>query len=194
MDKRLIRRLVTFQIVLLAAIAVTALAFIEVRNRGTQGISSFGIANHTAIGDAQDSPAPSFSIESLDGGTVSLEAFRGHLVVLNFWATWCTPCRQEAPAFSRLSRVYEDQGVRFMGMNERDDRYAAQAFVREFKLPYPSGFDPAGSLVDDFALYAMPTTFLIDPAGTIRYRFVGYLDESTLRSAIDDLLAKEAKP
>lgn len=75
-------------------------------------------------------------------------------------------------------------------MNERDDRAAAQSFMRRFGLNYPSGFDPSGSLADDFRLYAMPTTFIIDPTGIIRYRFVGYLTETDLRTAIDALLAE----
>lgn len=187
----MVRRFLMAQLVLLAVMAVIALAFIELRSRGTEGISSFGIADHAALAEVENQPAPDFSMQTLDDGTASLEALRGSLVVLNFWATWCTPCREEAPAFSRLSREYQNHGVRFLGINERDDRAAAQSFVREFKLGYPSAFDPAGSLADDFQLFAMPTTFLIDPSGTIRYRFVGYLDESTLRSAIDDLLGKE---
>ena len=182
------RRFLIAQLWLLAVVGVVALAVVEFQSRGTAGINGLSVADRLATAETRDEPAPSFSIESLDGGTVSLDALRGDVVVLNFWATWCTPCREEAPAFHRLSREYEERGVRFLGMNERDDRASAQAFVREFMLGYPSGFDPAGSLADDFALYAMPTTFLIDADGIIRYRFVGYLNEDTLRSAIEHLL------
>jgi cytochrome c biogenesis protein CcmG/thiol:disulfide interchange protein DsbE len=181
------RRFVAF-LVLMAGMALIVLAVLELRTRGTQGIAGLTVADRRAAAEVQSTQAPSFSIESLDGGTVSLEALRGDIVVMNFWATWCGPCRQEAPGFRRLSREYEDRGVRFLGMNYRDDRYAAQAFFREFKLDYPSGFDPFGRLANDFGLYAMPTTFLIDPDGLIRYRFVGYADEAELRAAIDDLL------
>jgi cytochrome c biogenesis protein CcmG, thiol:disulfide interchange protein DsbE len=190
-DRRAWRRFLVAQLWLLAVVGVIFLAVIEFRDRGTTGISgSVTVANHVATGQEQDIPAPSFSIEGLDGGTVSLEAFRGEVVVLNFWATWCTPCREEAPAFQRLSREYDGHGVQFVGMNERDDRAAAQDFLREFRLEYPSGFDPTGSLADDFELYGMPTTFLIDADGIIRERFIGYLTEDTLRPAIEHLLGK----
>ena len=187
----MIRRLVIAQVLLLAGIIVIVLAVAELHTNGTQGFGGLTVADRLAAAEKQDEPAPSFSIESLDVGTVSLQALRGHVVVLNFWATWCGPCRLEAPAFDRLSHAYGDQGVRFLGMNELDDRAAAQTFVRQFELDYPSGFDPAGRLADDFRLYALPTTFLIDPEGIVRYRFVGYLDEPTLRSAIDDLLQED---
>lgn len=187
MDKATVRRILLAQLWLLAIIAVIAVAIVGFRSRGTASISGLTMADRLAVAETRDEPAPSFSIESLDGGTVSLDDYRGEIVVLNFWATWCGPCREEAPAFRRLSREYEGKGVQFLGMNYRDDRAAALSFFREFRLRYPSGFDPWGSLADDFRLYAMPTTFLIDANGVIRYRFVGYLDEDTLRSAIDDL-------
>jgi cytochrome c biogenesis protein CcmG/thiol:disulfide interchange protein DsbE len=191
-DRGTLRRFLIAQLWLLAIIVLVVLAVMEFRSRGTAGISGLTVADRLAVAEAQNEPAPSFSIESLDGGTVSLAALRGDLVVLNFWATWCVPCREEAPTFHRLSHEYDGHGVRFVGINYRDNRAAAQSFVREFGLGYPSGFDPAGSLVDGFGLFAMPTTFLIDANGIIRYRFVGYLNEDTLRAAIEDLLEKAA--
>jgi DsbE subfamily thiol:disulfide oxidoreductase len=182
------RRSILTSLVLLAAVALIGLAIAELQSRGTEGITGLTVADRQAAAQVENTPAPSFSIESLDGGTVSLDSLSGHIGVINFWATWCGPCREEAPAFRRLSRQYEDRGVRFLGMNERDDRAAAQEFMRSFGLDYPSGFDPSGTLADDFRLYAMPTTFVIDPAGIIRYRFVGYLTETDLREAIDTLL------
>lgn len=190
MDKGLVRRILFAQLWLFAIITVFALAFVELNDRGTTGINGLTVVDHLAAAESQNKPAPSFSIESLTGDTVRLEDYRGDIVVLNFWATWCTPCREEAPAFHRLSREYDGRGVQFLGINYRDNRAAAQSFVEEFGLRYPHGFDPAGSLADDFSLFAMPTTFLIDASGIIRYRFVGYLNEDTLRSAIEDLVQK----
>ena len=184
------RRFIVASLTLLAAVAVIALAIVELQSRGTEGITGFTVADRQAAAEVENTPAPTFSIESLDGGTVSLDSLSGHIGVINFWATWCAPCQQEAPGFRRVSRQYEDRGVQFLGMNERDNRAAAQTFMRNFGLDYPSGFDPSGSLADDFRLYAMPTTFIIDPAGIIRYRFVGYLTETDLRAAIDALLAE----
>jgi DsbE subfamily thiol:disulfide oxidoreductase len=187
--RRLSRRAAVVAFIsVIGGLAIIVVGLMELQNRGTEGISGVSVADRQAAAQTENSPAPSFSMETLDGGTVSLDEMRGEIVVINFWATWCGPCRQEAPAFRRLSREYGSQGVRFLGINERDDRASAQAFVREFKLDYPSVFDPAGRLAYDFALYAMPTTFVVDPDGIIRYRFVGYLTEADLRGAIEDLL------
>jgi DsbE subfamily thiol:disulfide oxidoreductase len=176
---------------LIAGLAVILAGVRELQNRGTEGIKDFSVADRQATAQVENTPAPSFTMETLDGGTVSLDEMRGDIVVVNFWATWCGPCRQEAPGFRHLSRKYGSQGVRFLGINERDNRAAAQAFVREFGLGYPSAFDPTGSLADDFALYAMPTTFVLNPEGIIRYRFVGYVTETELQAAIEDLLEQE---
>jgi peroxiredoxin len=88
-----------------------------------------------------------------------------------------------------VSEHYRAQGVRFLGVDERDDQAAARAFVEEFGWRYPSASDPAGSLADDYRLIGLPTTSIIDPSGTIRYRFQGYLDRDVLRSTLDDVLS-----
>jgi peroxiredoxin len=80
--------------------------------------------------------------------------------------------------------------VRFLGVDYRDDDAAGRAFVDEFRLPYPSITDPSGSLAYDYELIGFPTTVIIDPAGTIRYRFVGYLDEAVLEDALNDVVSR----
>src|SRR6266545_768697 len=96
----------------------------------------------------------------------------------------------EVPGLRRVSERHHDRGVRFLGVDYRDDDAAGRAFVDEFHLPYPSVTDPLGSLAYDYELIGFPTTFLIDPAGTIRYRFVGYLDEDVLEKALSDVLSR----
>ena len=168
-------------------------AVAEYRSRGARGIAGVSVADYAAQAETQSSPAPSFSLPSIDGsGTVGLAPLLGHVVVLNFWATWCLPCRREAPGLERAWGAYRPEGVRFLGVDERDDSAAARAFVREFKISYPSASDPSGSLADDYRLFGMPTTFVIDPTGTIRYRFIGYLTEAALRAALDSTLQQEA--
>lgn len=178
----------------MAAVAiVVGLAIGELRSRGTSGIGGFTVANYKARAETQNAPAPEFSLPSLGGGDpVGVSSFRGHLLVLNFWASWCAPCRTEAPGLRWVSEHYRARGVRFLGVDERDDDAAAQAFVREFGWRYPSVSDPAGSLAFDCDLIGLPTTFVIDPHGTIRYRFLGYLDRDVLRAALDDLLEESA--
>ncbi len=174
------------------ATVVATLAVMELRTRGTSSIGGFTVANYRARAEVENTPAPDFELSSLDDGSpIALSSFRGHVVVLNFWASWCGPCRLEAPGLRRVSERYGDQGVRFLGVDYRDNGAAGRAFVDAFRLRYPSVTDPSGSLADDYGLIGFPTTFIIDPAGTIRYRFVGYLGEEVLEEALNDVLSKE---
>ena len=176
-----------------AAAAVAGLALIQLRSQGTSAIGGYTVADYRARAEVQNTPAPDFDLPSLeDGRPIRLSSFRGDVVVLNFWASWCAPCRLEAPGLRRVSERYRDEGVRVLGVDYRDDEAAARVFVDEFRLTYPSVSDPSGSLAYDFELIGFPTTFIIDPAGTIRYRFVGYLDEAVLEDAVSDVLARDA--
>ncbi len=178
--------------VLALAAVVASLAVVELRERGTSSVGGFIVANYKARAEIENTPAPDFELPSLEGGSpIALSSFRGHVVVLNFWASWCAPCRVEAPGLRRVSERYADRGVRFLGVDYRDNDAAGRAFIGEFHLRYPSVTDPSGSLADDYGLIGFPTTFIIDPAGTIRYRFVGYLDEEVLEEALNDVLSKE---
>ena len=177
--------------VLALAAVVASLAVVELRERGTSSVGGFIVANYKARAEIENTPAPDFELPSLEGGSpIALSSFRGHVVVLNFWASWCAPCRVEAPGLRRVSERYADRGVRFLGVDYRDNDAAGRAFIGEFHLRYPSVTDPSGSLADDYGLIGFPTTFIIDPAGTIRYRFVGYLDEDVLQKALDDVLSR----
>ena len=189
------RRNTTTIAVWLGAFAVAAvvatLALMELRTRGTSSIGGFTVANYKARAEVENTPALDFELPSLEGGSpIALSSFRCHVVVLNFWASWCGPCRIEAPGLRRVSERYRDRGVRFLGVDYRDNDAAGRAFVDEFRLKYPSVTDPSGSLADDYGLIGFPTTFIIDPAGTIRYRFVGYLDEDVLEDALNDVSSR----
>ncbi len=182
---RTVRNLVIVGLVL----GVVALAVVEFRTRGTAGVGSIGVADYRAHVETRSETAPGFSLPSLGGsGSVSLASFRGKIVVLNFFASWCAPCRLEAPGLRKVSKDYADRGVQLLGVDFRDNDAAGQAFMDEFGLDYPAASDAAGSLADDFGLYGMPTTFVIDADGIIRYRFVGYVQEDSLRGSLDALL------
>ena len=178
-------------VIAVVAVVVGALALFQLRTQGTSAVGGFGVADYQAQAEVESSPAPDFELASLENGRpIRLSSFRGHVVVLNFWASWCAPCRLEAPGLRRVSQRYGDQGVRFLGVDYRDDAAAAGAFVDEFRWGYPSVSDPSGSLAYDYELIGFPTTFIIDPAGTMRYRFVGYLDEPVLEDALNDVLSR----
>lgn len=171
------------------AVGIVALGYIELRTRGTAGVQSIGVADYRAAAERRSEAAPQFTLPSLDGDApVSLDTFRGTTVVLNFFASWCAPCRLEAPGLRTISEDYADRGVQFLGVDYRDNDAAGRAFMDEFGLEYPAVSDAAGSLADDYGLFGMPTTFVIDVDGVIRYRFVGYLQEGSLRGALDELL------
>lgn len=137
------------------------------------------------------SPAPALAGDDLDGEPVALADLRGDVVVVNFWATWCVPCRDEQPALERIRRNYRGRGVELLGVDERDDVAAARAWVEEFSVTYPSIQDPSGSWADDFELFGYPDTVVIDASGTIRWAVYGQTSEGQLRQLIDRVLAWE---
>lgn len=138
------------------------------------------------------SPAPALAGDDLDGEPAALADLRGDVVVVNFWATWCDPCRDEQPALERVRRAYQGQGVEFLGVDERDDLAAARAWIEEFDVTYPSIQDPSGSWADDFELFGYPDTFVIDASGMIRWAVYGQTGEEQLRQLIDLVLTGEA--
>ncbi|MFN8233179.1 MAG: TlpA disulfide reductase family protein [Actinomycetota bacterium] len=176
-------------VALLVGVTIVVLAVSELRSRSTSAVGSFSIADRRAEAEVERMPAPDFELPLLDdSGSLRLSSLRGSIVVLNFWASWCGPCREEAPDLQATWAAYRDRGVRFVGVDERDDQAAALAFVGEFGITYPSVFDRSGSLADDYAFIGLPSTYVIDADGSIVYRFTGYLDGPTLRSTLDAVL------
>jgi cytochrome c biogenesis protein CcmG/thiol:disulfide interchange protein DsbE len=179
--------------IILAVLAVltagTAYSAVQrLRAAGTD-VASLGIADYRAEATGERRPAPEFVYPGLrQGETISSSAFEGEVLVVNFWASWCGPCRVEAPALERIRQRYRDAGVEFLGVDFKDDRYAAQAFEDEFGLSYRSAFDPSGSLAHEFGVLAMPSTFVISADGWIEYQFTGIVTESLLRDALEDVL------
>jgi thiol-disulfide isomerase/thioredoxin len=135
---------------------------------------------------------PVLSGRALEGGTVDLATYRGRPVVVNFWATWCGPCRQEQPALSAAHRAAGADGPVFIGVNFRDDRAAARAYLKEFSVDYPSLEDASGSLAYAFDVPYLPATIFIDATGEMRYRAVGALDARHLDDLIDRISSAPA--
>lgn len=180
-------RLAIAFMVVVSGVFVLFIGAHEFRSRGTRSIGGRSVADQLASAHTDGGDAPNIELPAVAGPDVSLRSLRGHIVVVNFWASWCGPCRREAPGLRRASVDYVAQGVRFLGVDERDDRPSAASFLGEFKISYPSAFDPSGALADDYRLDGIPSTFVVDAEGRVRYRFFGFLEEATIRGALDRL-------
>jgi cytochrome c biogenesis protein CcmG/thiol:disulfide interchange protein DsbE len=176
---------------LVAVVVFIALAIGWAAARGGSSRGVLGTAERPAVAVAIHEPAPDFELPVIGhkGSTLALSSLKGQVIVLNFWASWCLPCRDEALG---LRSVWEgsrgQQGVLFLGVNEMDDEASARAFQREFHMTYPSVFDPAASLAADYGFFGLPVTYVIDAQGVIRYRFTGSVTESALIDAVRSVL------
>jgi cytochrome c biogenesis protein CcmG/thiol:disulfide interchange protein DsbE len=164
------------------------------------GLLGYGVASEhkdTSIDDAaakgQRSPAPSDSLSLLvGGGKRSLADYRGKVVVLNFWASWCPPCVDELPLLERTQRGIERRGGTVLGVNTKDIQEDALAFVHRFHLTYPSLRDRDGAYADRYASTGFPETFVIDRKGRIAAVRRGPVDQRWLDETLPPLLAERA--
>ena len=138
-------------------------------------------------------PAPGFALTAFDATPLTLDAQRGRVVVVNFWASWCYPaCYEEAPVLEQSWRAYRDRGVLVIGVDIQDTVEAAQKFIRDFGLSFPNAPDPTGKVSVDYGTYGVPETFFIDRRGRIRARHVGALTDEVIRVHVERLLAEPA--
>ena len=140
-------------------------------------------------------PAPDIRGETLDGGAFALSDHLGDVVVLNVWASWCAPCRAEAPTLAALSKDLADDGVQFAGLVTRDSDVPARAFAKRFGIDYPNVVDRDGRLQllfgDSLPPQAIPSTIVIDQQGRVAGRALGKVSESSLRGLVEPLLESE---
>jgi peroxiredoxin len=134
-------------------------------------IAAAGAANAKV---AQDAQAPDFTLRQIDGPNLRLGEQRGRVVMVNFWATWCGPCRVELPQLARLHDKYRNSGFMLLGVNIDDDPNAAKALAAKLGLKFPVLFDSEKKVVAAYDLNAMPATVLIDRDGRVRYLHRGY--------------------
>lgn len=133
-------------------------------------------------------PAEDFTLPLFNGGNVTLSSLKGKPVVINFWASWCPPCREEAPILEEVWRRYKDKGVTFIGVDIQDAEADARAYIKEFGITYPNGPDIRGRIAIDYGVSGIPVTFFVNREGLIVSRWVGAINESILVSRIEELL------
>ena len=133
--------------------------------------------------DESEGPATDFTIALFDGGgeELSLSDLEGEVVVLNFWASWCLPCRREMPAFETIYQEYKERGVVFVGVAVDDFAQDARDFAAEVGVSYPVGLDVTGEIAEAYEIGALPTTFFIDREGMITRKIAGQVNEGILR-------------
>ncbi|WP_370413363.1 TlpA family protein disulfide reductase [Streptomyces fradiae] len=136
--------------------------------------------------------------ETLEGKQLDVAGFKGKVVVLNVWGSWCAPCRAEAPHFAKVSKEYQAKGVEFVGINTRDfQKSNAVNFEADYDITYPSLYDPAGKIIlgafpkGSLPPQAIPSTIVLDKQGKIAARSLMALDEDKLKSVIDPLVAEK---
>lgn len=158
---------------------------------GCGGGSSSGSLTLVEVKPADRKSAPDLSAELLDGGRFDPATTRGQVVVVNFWAAWCSPCRAEATDLERVYQATKAKGVTFLGIDIRDDRDKARAFVVG-RTSYPSVFDPAGRLALDFDVppNTIPATLVVDRAGRLAVVIRTAVRESQLQPIVERIAAE----
>lgn len=118
-------------------------------------------------------PAPYLALPDLEGNLIHLEDYKGQVVVLNTWATWCPPCRAEMPELEAFHQTYQDQGLRLIGINIGERLEQVQAFVQSYQLSFQMWLDPDESSLRAFNTISLPSTFVIDRSGQVRFIWSG---------------------
>lgn len=156
----------------------------------TRYVEGDGAATAFDMDDRVD--APEISGASLDGESVALNDYTGEVLVVNFWASWCAPCRAEKPVLDEVLTEYGDDGLSMLGVNIKDNEAAANQFADSFDLAYPSLFDQPGEVPQAFRdtvpPQAIPSTLVLDREGRIAGRVIGQVDYTTLTDLVEPVL------
>jgi len=133
-----------------------------------------------------------------DGRQVSLNELRGKAIFLNFWASWCTPCRAEAKDLEAAWRRLKDKNMVFLGVAIQDKEKDSRAFLQEFNITYANGWDESGKIAVDYGVWGIPESFFIDPQGRITYKHVGGIRAALVTAKLEEaargiVSAKEGK-
>ena len=144
-----------------------------------------GMSGFTRVGK----PAPDFRMPLFNGGQLELSQHLNKPLVINFWASWCPPCWEEAPILEAAWRAYRDSGVLFVGVDIQDSEGDARDYLEEFDVTYPNGRDGDGRITVEYGVIGLPVTFFVDRNGVVQRRWVGAIREGRLKAWVDELVA-----
>ncbi|MFI1468464.1 TlpA family protein disulfide reductase [Streptomyces wuyuanensis] len=193
------RRTLLAVVALAAALTLSACTGDSKGRSGGGGDTNFvtGTGGIATVAEGGRTPAPQLAGKDLTGKPLDLADYKGKVVVLNLWGSWCAPCRAEAPYLTKVSEETRSKGVEFVGINTRDPQTGpALAFEKNYEVRYPSFHDPIGKLILKFPKgslnpQAIPSTIVIDREGRIAARALTALDDKQLRSMIDPVIAEK---
>lgn len=181
------------RLIVMALVAVPLIAFFTVLGIALtrSGGVPAGVAINSTLGEAevQSELARDFTLTTFDGEQVTLSGLRGRHVMVDFWSSWCPPCREEAPALADAYERYRAQGVEFVGVAVWDVAEEAERFAQESGAGYPAGVDTKGVIGVDYGLTGIPEKYFIDPQGRIVRKYVGPMTAETLDGVLQELLA-----
>ena len=167
------------------ALAVLLIVFgVWVLSRATRGSS----VDRFSTPAPEVETAPDFALQTLDGETIRLSDYRGHVVLLNTWATWCPPCLDEMPDLEAYYRRRQADGFVVLAVNSQESPDTVAAFLKEHDFTFPVLLDPDGVVMSDYRVYGLPTSFFIGRDGVVRGVWSGRLSPNRLKELVDPLL------
>jgi cytochrome c biogenesis protein CcmG, thiol:disulfide interchange protein DsbE len=149
---------------------------------------ALGLASTFATPPLGGQPAPEFTMSLYDGQTFTLSQARGRVVVINFWASWCAPCKDEAPDLERAWQEYRDRGVQFIGVDYVDAEQNALEYINEFGITYPNGADIGTKISDAYHITGVPETFIVDRDGKVVFYAARPIQYDELAAEIEKAL------
>jgi thiol-disulfide isomerase/thioredoxin len=158
---------------------------------GIAGVALIAIAIVLVLAEDSAAADPE-AITLLDGGSVRIEDYAGQTVLVNFWATWCPPCKAEMPELEAYYQDYRDQGFTMLAVNSGDPAEMAEGFIERAGYSFPVGVDPDGRTSQAFGVNGLPTSIIYGPDGEVVYRHVGAISREVLEAEVTPLLAGAA--
>jgi thiol-disulfide isomerase/thioredoxin len=185
MNERLIHKLTPFILLTLGLLLITAAGFYLATNSTLP-------SDPVAVPVKTNYPAPELTLADVQGVSHSLADYRGQVVLVNLWATWCEPCKDEMPALQSFYDDYRERDFIVIAINDGESQADVLEFLEEFKLTFPVWLDPTYTATEEvFKTIGLPTSFVMDRSGMVRFYWVGGIDYETLESTVAPMILEE---